>query len=608
MAIRPHLLAPKERKVITWDLEWIPHTEANKARERGFEPGELRLAGVYDDDDGFRWYRTIEAFLDGELTKEHHGAWFYAHAGGSFDMTYVFEWLLEKDSPDITVEACMVGSSAAIVTIKKGRLLWHFLDSFKLIPTSLQKIAGWFGTSKLKDDSTDVFYAPLGELATYNEQDCRILHRAILYFQEVLLGLGGQMQKTVASSALMLFRMAHLDSEIATSSAVNAFSRKSYIASRVEVFQKHVEAAEYYDINSCFPYAMTYPQPGNYLCTVYGLPDGEKALYLANVRVRVPHCKVPPLPYRREKDGRIYHPTGEWDCWLTQADVRLLEEAGGSILKVREVLLFEAFSGLSDYANNIYDLRKNADDEGYKQVLKILLNSLYGKFAESSRKSKIIVNPPPEFFQIPEYANKGVGRRMIAPGIWELIEDRDIAHAHVPISANITAISRGLLTRYLWAAPEVYYCDTDGFAVPENFRYPTSNELGGLKHEKSIRNAHFVRPKLYAYEDANSGKHTVKAKGFGRLRGHWEGENMVTDDFDDSRFMRFDDFQKIVNGQDAAVNQFVRIKTLLRSGDSKPREVTMKKGLRNTTIEKRVFSEDGQSSRPWTVAELSKVK
>jgi hypothetical protein len=611
--IKPHLLAPKERKVIAWDLEWIPHTEGAKARERGFEPGELRLAGVYEPQGGYRWYTTIEAFLDGELTKENNGAWMYAHAGGSFDMTYVFEYLNKVRNPDITVEACMLGSSAAIVTIKKGRNRWHFLDSFRLIPTSLAKIATWFGTSKLKDETTNVFYAPLGELATYNEQDCRILHRAIMFFQEVLMDLGGQMQKTVASSALMLFRMAHLDREIQTSAAVNEIAQKAYIASRVEAFSMHAENGEYYDINSCFPYAMTFPQPGNYLCTVYGIPDDD-SLYLANVRVKVPEMDIPPLPYVRanRKERRIFHPVGEWDAWLTQADVKLALEAGAQILKVREVMLFEPFNGLSEYANSIYALRKAAEDEGYKQVLKILLNSLYGKFAEQSLKRKLILNPPAEFFDIPEYetSGNGTGRRMISPGIWELIERREVSHAHVPISANITAISRGLLTRYLWEAPKVYYCDTDGFIVPGGVQYPTSNELGALKHEKSIRNALFVQPKLYAYQYAASGEYTVKAKGFSKVRGHWEAGNpaMQTDENDPSRSMTFDDFAKIANGQDVAVNQFVRVKTLIRSGDFKPREVTQRKGLRNKALPKRVFSEDGASSRPWTIAELDKAR
>jgi hypothetical protein len=606
MPLIPHNKEAIRRKIITWDLEWCPHDDAERAGKAGLLPGELRLAGVFDGS-GYRFYTTVAEFLDCELIRENNGAWFYAHYSGMSDMQYVFQYLLENEH-NLTVDACMIGSSAALVTIKRGRYRFHFVDSFHLLRIPLNDIASWFGLSKSNqelEDPKDMFYRPIGELASYNEQDCRILYKALTFFEDMVIDLGGQLQKTIASTALQLFRMAYLDAEIATSGPVNELARGAYVASRVEVFKKIVPEAEYYDINSCFPYAMTFSQPGPYECTVYGIPD--KGHILADVTVDVPDCYIPPLPYRKGKGERIFHPVGTWRTWLTRPDIELLYEGGGRIETTHEVLLFGETNAFADYARDIYDRRKNSDDEGERAVLKFLLNSLYGKLAESSIKSRIILNPEPSFFELPMSENGKPGRRLLAPGIWELIEDVYIPHAHVPIAANITAISRGLLTRYLWKAPEVYYCDTDSIVTTPGTVLPTGKNLGELKHEGTMYDAVFHRPKLYAYwtdcgkcrgagcKHCEQGrKPVVKAKGFGKLA-------------DTDARMNIESFDRVINGNDVSVNQFLRLKSLIRSGQYTPREIQFEKGLRTSAIEKRVFSEDGQS-RPWNVDELRKVK
>lgn len=612
MALKPHRRGPKERKISTWDLEWVPANDQSRAQQCGFRPMQLRICGVFDDERGYRYYTSIADFIDREFVVRQSGRWFYAHAGGLFDIVYVFHYLLTEKPKNLHVDACMVGSAAVIVKITRGAHHWYLLDSFWLMRESLAKIGKWMGFEKLTAGGKDTFYAPLGELVDYNHRDCELLYRAIRHFEDVLIGLGGQLEKTVAASALRLFRMRYLREEISTSPALNIDARASYIASRVEVYQKDVEHCNYYDINSSFPYAMTSPAPGEYLRTVRRLPD--HGLYLARVRVRVPESNVPPLPLRHPRDGRIYFPTGSWETWLNNVDVEYLQECGGSIESVKEVHLYDSFLALKHYAEHIYELRKNTDDAAYSQILKILLNSLYGKFAEGSRKSRLHVNPPKEFFSLPEAGPGETGRRLVIPGVWEYIEDQEIPHAHVPIASHITAIARRNLTRYMRQASDIYYCDTDGFAVPETDRFETSNQLGGLKFEKHMWRARFELPKLYAYQKREDGQEiapdpsddaswTLRNKGFSRIRGHWEGDEMVASDGEDSRAMRFSDFCKLLDGHDVLIDQFSRVKQGMLSGRTDPHQFLMRKRLRRKQRQKRRFLDDG-SSRPWTVEEL----
>jgi len=386
------------RDFLTYDLEWIPGSL------------EVRMCGVYDGEQ-YRCYRSIDAFLHGELTHKNRGKWFYAHAGGLADIQFVFERIVEINSrdpsnPPYTVNASFSGSSAIIVKISRGRHTWIFVDSYWLLRDKLSNIGKWVGLDKggleeeegLDDEDFDKFKeekrrwfaeVPFDELRDYNERDCIILWRAINEFQIVLLELGGQLQMTLASSAMQLFRRKYLHRDINVGAYANHCSRDSYFASRVEVFQSKVKNSFYYDINSSFPYAMTFPCPGEYLGSYQKMPD--HGIYIADVSVSVPMANITPVPIRL--GGRVFFPSGTWRSWLTSVDIELLLQEGGRIEKCHEVLRFDEFNDLSLYCTDLYTRRKNSTNEFEKIVYKLLLNCLYGKFAESPYKSQLMINP-----------------------------------------------------------------------------------------------------------------------------------------------------------------------------------------------------------------------
>lgn len=592
---------PKEkRRFKTYDLEWIPGNKPDKASSHGFEPMELRLVGVYD---GYQYvaYRDIRSFLNGELTRANRGMWFYAHAGGMADIRFIFEYLIDHPNPHVRVNAFFSGSSAIIVKVTKGRNHWYFLDSYWLMRQSLRKIGEWMGMDKGgAENNTDMFYAPLGVLMEYNKLDCEILYRAIETFEYTLMGLGGQLEMTVASSAMSLFRRAYLKKPIKPMPSTNDIGRHAYVASRVEVFEKECREADYYDINSSFPYAMTFDAPGNYIASRRVLPD--TGIHIVDATIRIPECAIPPLPYRTD-DKRIYFPTGTWRSWFSNVDLVLLEESGGSIIQIHEVVSFEPFGDLKNYAENIYELRKNSQDDAEKAILKILLNSLYGKFAEGERKSQFVINPPAEFFNLPEADVGGIGRSYIMPGVHEYISDTVVPHCHVPIAVHITAIARANIARFMWQASKVYYCDTDGFACPDSDTFPSSNELGGLKKEKHIYHGKFAAPKLYAYQEQNGGDWTIKAKGFSKVRGRRIGTRWEVTEDDDARPISYREFCDLLEHKELPIEHFVKLKQGLKSGNHRPQDGVTIKTWKDSVRPKRCFRKNG-SSRAWRVWEL----
>jgi hypothetical protein len=599
MKLKPYDRELVRRDFLTYDLEWYPSHDRQRTVSCGGEPLQVRLVGVHDGRK-YRAYRSIKDFVEGELTRKNSGKLFFAHAGGLFDIQFVFEYILNHCRDKYQIKCAMSGSAAIHVELTRDGMTWHLCDSFWLIRQPLRKIANWIGSEKGgSEGNTDIFWAPIAELIEYNERDCLILHQAISFLQETLLSLGGQLQRTIASCAMLLFRASYLKAPIRTCPNVNEFVRRSYIASRVEIFQLEAQNVNCFDINSSFPHSMTFPCPGSPKRVRKTLPNDDDP-YFAECDVHVPDCHLPPLPLRHERSGRIYFPTGRWRSVFSRIDLEFLQECGGRIEKVHRVQPFNTIDDLSQYALDIYGRRQNTTDPAEKEVFKILLNSLYGKFAERPDKTGILIGKDVSDYPVDE-------RRLLAPGIWQVSESVQVPHCHVPISAQITALSRRSLTRLLLQAGDPYYCDTDSIFVADTKQFPTSNELGALKFEGRFDSVEFLAPKLYAKQEGD--RWSVKAKGFGRIKDIpddilpqiMRGE-VSSDDYD-GRKVTIEDFRKLKRGGALVTDSFSRLRKCLVTPDHKPSAGHTEKRFLGKIRPKRHFRENG-SSRPWDVEEL----
>lgn len=582
-------------------MEWVPGTM------------EIRLIGVFDGK-RYRWYRRIEDFLNCELTRENRGKWFYAHAGGLADIQFLFEFLI--GNPNYAVKASFSGSSAIIVHIGKGESsrnalrygnslghdLFHFVDSYWLLRDTLRNIGKSIGLEKggeeLMNDGNDeerirawFRNVSLTELAAYNEQDCYILWHAINQMQHKLWEFGGQLQMTLASSAMHLFRRKYLTENIVTDERVNEIARKAYVASRVEKLETYVQDSWYHDVNSSFPFSMTKPLPGQCVGGTYGkLPKSKNALYIADCEVDVQESYFPPLPYRA--GGRVFFPTGRWRAWFSNVDLEILERARGKVHRVHGVYSFSPFTDLAEYAQSLYEKRKASKDDFEKYCYKLLLNSLYGKFAESDMKTGVYVNPSSALMETfdPELTQQ------LLPGVFLHPEMIPVPHMHVPISCHTTAYSRGLLQDFA-TIPSTFphYLDTDGFSTDEWLR--TGKDLGDLKLEKYFAKAEFIQPKVYhgtgwELKDDEWKQITVtKAKGFSLGRDKKKAEEL---------------FMKLVDSGEIRVTRMERVRSLLKNAGTEglhPYETEVTKRINKNTMGKRFLYPDG-STRPWSVREI----
>jgi hypothetical protein len=596
-------------------------------------------------------FPTIRELVNFLLSREHRGCWFFAHAGGLSDMQFVLDDLLgeiksqvrvagpgarstttfapggERLSEEVDgvvggrcwkIRASFSGSSAIIVHVASGKNAWHFVDSYWLLRDKLANIGKAIGLTKgdtpeamrwmserfgrvvsdfdtLTRTEKVIFYAevPFEILRSYNQIDCKILWLAVAAFEEEIVGLGGQLQQTIASTAMGLFRRAFLQRDIFTSERLNQLCQESYFASRVEVLSRNASRFRIYDINSSFPHAMTFPLPGNLMEYRTTLPedDSDSCIYLADATIEVPDMVLPPLPYR--KDNRVFFPVGRWRSWFTSTDIRLALREGATLHKVHEVYVFEPFGDFGEYAKKIYALRAEAKTDFRKLVLKYLLNSLYGKAAESPHKQEMLINP--------DEIDRST-MQMLQPGVWLAEKTAKIAHRHVIVAAVITAIARRTLYDYAKECYRqgkcVYYMDTDSCAT--RAKLPTDDKLlGALKLEKRMRWAEFVAPKIYrgeGFELLKDGtwkeKRLTKAKGFSLGAGQ----------------EAWDKLDKIVAGDRLGIQRMTRMRELYRTMiagqyTTAPFEMLVIKALTFEMLSKRFHYPDGET-RPWSVSEL----
>jgi hypothetical protein len=657
----------KIRRFGALDLEWVPgevlplpeSTELHIAgiskplvinlppRKVRTDALVLRLAGYYDQvptsEDGedaemverYEHFTTIADLIDFLLVREHRGMWFFAHAGGLFDMEFVLDELLKQIKSDLvslrsqstydaqgnktseamegklgkdratwTIRASFSGSSAILIHVTRGKHTWHFVDSYWLFRDKLAKIGESIGIKKKDEEKrrtpeeTRKYFAetPLDTLIPYNKGDCEILWKAVHGFEQELLGLGGQLQQTIASTAMNLFRRRYLKRTIHTSEVANQIAMQSYFASRVEVFQRHVYDFWIYDINSSFPFSMTFPLPGDLIGMSSMLPDvdSDECLYIADVTVEVPEMEIPPLPFRTSEDSRVFFPTGKWRSWFTSTDLRLALREGAKIHAVHECYEFEPFYDFGEYAKDIYQLRVTSKNAFRKLLLKYLLNSLYGKAAESLLKQEMLINPSGNDL-------KREDLQMLQPGIWLREKNVPIAHRHVVVSAIITALSRRHLYDYAKMCADqkksIMYCDTDSVATQATL--PTDTKLGALKLEKKIDWAEFVAPKIYIGE----GRELLGD-------GSWKDIKLAkAKGFSLSRFPKpVETLRKIIDGEQIGVQTMVRMRELYRASDpenaqSAPYEKLVIKALTQRMLSKRFQYPDGHT-RAWTVSEL----
>lgn len=467
------------------------------------------------------WFgNSIDTFLD--FCYKHGGTYYFHNA--AFDCEFIISYLLKngfKHSVDKTLKtkefSTLINAQGKffkmdICFLKRGKhkaSKAEFKDSLKKLPMPVSAIAKAFNLpiSKLEIDYTA--YREPGHVLTQEEKDyikndVQIVAMALnTQFNEGLTKL------TIASDAMGWYKNIvgkHWDNLFPTLDlGVDAMIRKSYRGGwtyAAPQFQATKDnpllthgAGSVYDVNSLYPDVM-YNRP---------LPVGEPVWYEGEytadeqypLYIQFLTCaatiKKDHLPTLQIKNNPFYSEheyitdtDGTVELALTSVDLELLfNQYDVTVFSYNGGYKFMQKQGLfKTYIDYWSEIKANSTG-GKRRLAKLMLNSLYGKFATN----------PDVTQKRPEMLDDG--------SLHYVLMDKEYRDpVYTPMGCFITAWAR---FKTISAAQAVYprfmYADTDsihllGQDIPDNLDvHPT--RLGAWKNEGNFDKARYLRAKTY---------------------------------------------------------------------------------------------------------------
>lgn len=483
-----------------------------------------------------------------------------------FDFLPQFDWFLVNyiiDSPPTLIEFQKCPNNCG----KKSGRLWReisgckaphvtlqIIDTLNYFRMSLEVLGSNLGTEKLEMPKLpsgapdwSILNKPNGREIwfTYNKQDVQILIDAIKHYIDFIEKHQlGSFAITQASQSFGAFRTKFMKHKIfldANESALKV-SRNAYYGGRVECLRIGKIPGTTYklDINSMYPAIM---QQGSFPTKLVGFWDGDIDIqeFMEQIHGKfkyTAHCVLntdePAYP-KKDKQGRLTFPIGRFETFLSTPEIDYAIKKK-HLESISELAFYEHEPIFKDFVDYFYNLRleaKKQNDDIESFFLKILMNSLYGKFGQNGRKWKTLEEELENedirvWIELDADTGEVEHYRQIGNVIQQLQKEEESLNSHPAIASHITAEAR----MYLWelilktgstnGIRNTCYCDTDSLFTNEiGLRalstYLDDTTLGMLKNEGHTTNCIIRGLKDYRFGQTE------------RIKGVRRPENQISD-------------------------------------------------------------------------------
>lgn len=416
----------------------------------------------------------------------------------------------------------------------QGRVL--FLDSLNWFQCPLREIGDAIGLCKgrLPD-----WNSPERDWADYCTRDAEILFRA---FTELLTFVRkqdlGMFRYTVAGQAFAAYRHRFMRQEIYAhdNRAIKGIERNGYFGGRVEVFKHGAidETVYQFDCNALFPSVMStgfYP----FRLERFRLPESySQTLPLINWGDSIAECVLntdePIYPFRTIK--HVLYPKGEFRTVLCGSEL-LHAYSRGHIIAVKSWAEYETGNLFSLYVKDLWKMRqhfKGTSNRLYESIIKLLMNGLYGKFAQLSPDWQPVPNriahfPWLQWVERDWTTGETTEFRSIGWQVQKSCKREERDDTLVAIATFVTSAARMRMNHFRCIAgnKNVYYQGVDSLIV--NSTGKSNLELAGEANESEIGKLRLElctnSGRIYGCSDYTLGTKTVTA---GRFRQEIERE------------------------------------------------------------------------------------
>lgn len=461
-------------------------------------------------------YELVEIGLDIDSFMERiqqHNATVYFH-NLKWDGRFILDWLLKHDFYHVNIQTLSAPETFKTLISDMGQFYsitvrWanghsvEFRDSLKKLPMSVKNVAKAFKLEVSKGDIDYEAYRPIGHKLTPEEED--YLRRDVVIVAKAMNEViaAGMKKLTVASDSMAEYKTLTGNDNFdrlfpVLSETIDQEIRRSYRGGFTYAdprFAKKLNGPGIVlDVNSLYPSVM------RYRVLPYGEPDFVSgfveptkarplAIFSITFTAKLKPNHIPCIQIKghsmfvgTEYLTEIKEPTTlmvtsvDWELYNLHYDIDVISYGGG--------WLFRGVEGLFDnYIDKWSEIKAN-ETGGKREIAKLHLNSLYGKFASNPN-----VTP-----KIP----------VLEDGIVKLKRGKDETRppVYTAVGSFITAYARELT---ITSAQENYetfaYADTDSLhllttSIPTTLEvHPT--KLGAWKFEYGFENSFYIRPKAY---------------------------------------------------------------------------------------------------------------
>lgn len=466
----------------------------------------------------------------------------YAHNGGRFDYHFMLDHLIPYDDIKII--------SGRLAKFKIG--CCELRDSYNIIPVPL---------AAYKKD--DIDYAIFEEserhkpenwekICAYLESDCVYLWDLVTSFIDEY---GCHLTQATASMKTWQ-KMTKRKPPVSNIDYYEAFKR-FYYGGRVQCFKKGLIELPFktIDIKSAYPYAMLDAHPigveydiipsdeittdhhelivGNYFYTIYGVSRGALPLRGDDGSLMFPS----------DLESRRYYVTG----WELLGAIQTDTIHSWHIVEIRHHYEYIDFS---DYINYFYEKRKLAMAEGdiaTTLFCKLLMNSLYGKFAANPENYSNFMVMSPDSIPMDNIKRGNILENnfdeiyhfsgMLGPWVLasqNILEEQQ-RYYNVATSASITGYIRAYLWKAICNSTGILYCDTDSIAATAFHGINFGKELGNWEVEGEFIRGAIGGKKLYSFEftDEWFEKHCDENKKYSKWKMATKGVRLTPSEIND---------------------------------------------------------------------------
>ena len=500
------------------------------------------------DTDSEKWqeHRTPESLCKALENATAEGITVYAFAHNIYYDIQVSFMQLYFPAHGWTLKSFYNAKSGGVffLVLRNGKRRICFINTLNFFQCSLRELGQAVGLQKQEVDFADVDDVTLSE---YCKNDVAVIRKALLDFVRFRLdnNLGNQ-QKTIASQSFSAFRHRFMRSPIVIhdNTAALQLEREAYHGGRVECFfvGTYHNQLHKLDVNSMYPFVMRNRVfPWRLIAFSPTSVDAETLRkYLTRYYV-IADCFLDTQQdlYPVVKDKRLLFPHGSFWTVLGTAAIRESLRLG-HLKKIRRIALYaqaDLFSSFVDFFWSERQKAKRDNNQVYSYFHKLLLNTLYGKFAQKQQRLKrTFPCGEEEFSSGIASCEDGIFNEIRMFGVASHFEqtEEESYNSFPAISAAITEYARMYLSELIATAGQenCFYCDTDSLVVndtgKENLRGFIGKELGQLKVEKTVSEASFFCPKDYVFGEE------IKRKGISARATY----NTVSDTYSQEQWQR----------------------------------------------------------------------